>query len=613
MRPLSSLILMSLLVLGPLPVPAGANPSSAPGRFEPSERSWKLADKTLRKMSDEEKIGQLVHIGINARYTNQDSDYFKGLVRDVRENKIGGIIVFGAPVYETVHLVNRMQENAKIPLLISVDAETGVGMRFADAANFPWAMAVAATGNPDFARRMGVVTGREARIMGIHQVFAPTVDVNNNADNPVINVRSFGEDPETVGTFGAAFVEGVQSSRALATAKHFPGHGDTDIDSHRGLPLIDVSRERLEKVELPPFKKAIEAGVASIMVGHIGLPRIDPEEIKPLKNALRVDAEEGAEIVGEKTTVPATLSKTVQTDILRNQMGFKGLIVTDAMSMSGLTLYMGQAEAGIRAVLAGSDILEKPADTDEMLRGLREAVRSGRIPRARLDDSVRRQLAWKHELGLFKQKTAPIDAVDRVLSTRDVYRLADEIAAGAITLVRNDAGLVPVDRSKKTVFIGISNGFDGDATAAAFNRAVRESGARMTSFVLQENSTAETVRRAREAAEGADIVIAGLFGRVRSGARNSVGLPDEGVRLLRGLLAARKPVVGISFGNPYILGSFPELGTYMVAYGDMPSLQRAAARSVLGVQGVSGRLPISLPGLHPIGTGIRVEGTGGPK
>ena len=607
MKKAFSFLFILAVSLGSLPIASAQRQGAAPKRFEPSEKSWKFADKMLKKMSVDEKIGQLVHIGINARYTNQDSDYFKGLVKEVRDNKVGGIIVFGAPIYETVHLVNRMQENAKVPLLISVDAETGVGMRFADAANFPWAMAVAATGNPDYARRMGVVTGRESRALGIHHVFAPTVDVNNNADNPVINVRSFGEDPEAVGTFGAAFIEGVQSSRALATAKHFPGHGDTNIDSHRGLPLINVSRERLNKVELPPFRRAIEAGVASVMVGHIGLPQIDPEEIKPLKNALRVDAEEGAEIVDEKTTIPATLSKVVQTDILRKEMGFKGLIVSDAMSMSGLTLYMGQAEAGVRAVLAGTDILEKPADTDEMLRGLREALKSGRISGERLDESVRRQLAWKHELGLFKERLTPIEAIDTVVSTRDVYKLSEEIAEKSVTLVRNDAGLIPVDRTKRVAFIGLSNGFDNEATAAAFNRTMRENGIKATSVVIQENSTAETLKRARETAQNADIVIAGLFGRVRSGAKNSVGLPEEGVKILRGLLASGKPVVGIGFGNPYILGSFPELTTYMVAYGDMPSLQRSSARAVFGLQDIGGRLPIALPGLYPIGTGIRIE------
>lgn len=608
---LSSLILAAL-IFTVMPVGAQKN-SGAPAPFEPSRASWKFAEKMIKKMSVEEKIGQVVHIGINARYANQDSDFFKNIQRDVRENKVGGIILFGAPIYETVQFVNRMQQNAKIPLLISLDAETGVGMRFSDAANFPWNMAVAATGNPEYARRIGEVTGREARVLGIQHVYAPVLDVNNNADNPVINVRSYGEDPEMVGRFGAAFAQGVQSQNVIATAKHFPGHGDTAIDSHRGLPLIDVSRARLDKVELPPFKIAIEAGIASVMIGHIGMPQIDPEEIKPIKNALRVDAEEGAEIVDEKTTVPATLSYKIQTEILKKEMGFKGLVVTDAMSMSGLTLYVNQEEAGVRAFLAGSDILEKPADTVAMLKGLRDAVASGRISEARLDESVKKILAWKHRLGLFKNSQTSIDAIDTVLSSRDVYALSDEIGEHAITLVRNDVNALPLDRAKKTVLLGVSNTFENEATVAPFNRALRDNGIRVQSFVIQENSTADTLARAREAAMQADSVIVAMHGRVRSGAKNSVGLPEGGVRIVRELLAAKKNVVGVAFGNPYILSSFPDMKTYLVAYGDMPSLQKGAARSVFGLQDITGRLPISLPGLYPIGTGIQFKATAPAK
>ena len=253
----------------------------------PSQKAWKYADKQLKKMSVGEKIGQLIHVGLNARFANQDSEFFKDLKRHVVENRIGGIIFFGAPIYETVHLANRMQALAEIPLLISLDAETGVGMRFGDAVNFPWAMAVAATGNAEYARKIGVVTAREAKAMGIMHVYSPVLDVNNNADNPVINVRSFGEDPNDVARFGVAFIQGVQSQGVLATAKHFPGHGDTNVDSHRGLPIIDHSRASLDKTELLPFRKAVEAGVGSIMIAHIGLPQIDAEEIKPLKESIQ--------------------------------------------------------------------------------------------------------------------------------------------------------------------------------------------------------------------------------------------------------------------------------------------------------------------------------------
>jgi beta-N-acetylhexosaminidase len=604
MKLIINLFLVILLTFNSL-VTAAPKGDQTTKKFEPSEKSWKFADKMLKKMSVEEKVGQLIQIGINARFINQDSDFFQDLKRQVTENKIGGVIFFGAPMYETVHLANRMQENAEIPLLMALDAETGIGMRFTDAANFPWNMAVAATGNPEYAYKMGVITGREAKAMGIMQVYAPVLDVNNNADNPVINVRSYSEDPETVARFGSAFIEGVQSQGVIATAKHFPGHGDTDVDSHRGLPIINVSRERLDKLELVPFKKAIESGVGSIMVAHIGLPQIDPTEIKPIPNAIRVDTDE--EVITENATLPATLSPKIQTEILRKQLGFKGLIVTDAMSMSGLTLYVSQEEAGVQAFLAGADLLEKPADTDAMIRGLREAVKSGRISETRLDESVRKILAWKHELGLFKQKITPIDQIDKIVAGKETHALAEEIANKAVTLVRNDENLIPLDKSKRVFVLGISNGFDGDMTSVALTKFLRENGVKFGATILQDNSSPEQIAKAREMANKADVVIAAMYGRVRSGAKNSVGLPDAGVAILRDLLAKDKKVIGVSFGNPYILQSFPGLKTYIVAYGDMTTLQRASMRSIFGMLEPTGKLPISLPGLVPRGTGLSLK------
>lgn len=604
MKFLFSLILKFSILLASTPFLTAQAPAA---QFWPGKKSIEHANKLLKKMSVEEKVGQLVHVGINARFANQDSPFFKDIQRQVVENKIGGIIFFGAPLYETTIIGNRMQENAKVPLLLSLDAETGIGMRFEDATNFPWAMAIAATGEPDLARRMGVITGREAKAIGIRHVYAPVLDVNNNAANPVINVRSFGEDPHDVARFGIAFAQGIQSQRVIATAKHFPGHGDTAVDSHRGLPIIDHSRESLEKTELFPFAKAIEAGIGSVMIAHIALPQIDSEEIRPLRDYRGGDAEAGAEIVKESATVPATLSYKVQTSILRGDLGFKGLIVSDAMSMSGLTLYFTQEEAGVRAFLAGTDILEKPADPDAMIRGLVDAVKSGRISMERLDDSVRRQLAWKYELGLFKDKITAIDGIDRVVSGSETSALSDEIGAKAITLVRNDNGALPLARSAKIAVLGISNGFEGAGTMGSLVSTLRANGLRFGSAYLQENYSAEQAAAARRVVNEADVVVVGLYGRVRSGAKNSVGIPEIGAAILREALAANKKVIGISFGNPYVLMGFPELKTYIVGYGDMPSLQRAAARSLLGLQDTTGRLPISLPGLHPRGTGIQLK------
>jgi beta-N-acetylhexosaminidase len=602
MKTLKKLSLYFLIFCLSAPL-AAAFPHNGP--FQPSKESWDAARKLVATMSVDEKVGQLVHVGINARFANRESRFYKQLEQQVKEEHIGGIIFFGAPIYETTILSNRMQAEAKIPLLLSLDAETGVGMRFGDATNFPWAMAIAATGEPELARKVGVVTGREAKAIGIRHVYAPVLDVNNNADNPVINVRSFGEDPNDVAKFGVEFIRGIQSQHVIATAKHFPGHGDTNVDSHRGLPIIDHSLESLEKTELLPFRKAIEAGVASIMIAHIALPQIDGEEITPLKVYKGGDAEQGAEIVSEKATIPATLSHKIQTNLLRNDMGFKGLIVSDAMSMSGLTLYFDQAEAGVRAFLAGTDILEKPENVSEMIRGLKAAVESGRIPMERLDESVTRQIAWKYEVGLFKNKITPVDDIDKIVSSPDVGELSEEIAEKAITLVRREDGVLPLDPEKKIAVLGFSNGFDGASTMMPLVSGLRANGVRFESAYLQENSTAEQNTAAKKAASEADILVVGLYGRVRSGAKNSVGIPENGAAILREALASGKTVIGISFGNPYILKDFPEMKTYIVAYGDMSTLQRATALALTGRIEFSGKLPISLPGLYPRGTGLR--------
>ncbi len=407
--------LLSLICILQLCLPAFA--FSQTTKFRPSEKADKWADKKLKKLSIDEKIGQLIHVGINARYQNQDSAEFKELKRQVVENKVGGIIVFVGGVYETVHLMNRMQEFAETPLLISSDFETGVAMRFENTTNFPWNMAIAATGNPEFARREGAIAARESRALGVQWAFAPTVDVNNNADNPVINVRSYGENPADVSRFSVAFAQGLQSGNVIATAKHFPGHGDTAVDSHRGLPVIDLPRTRLEQVEFAPFKSVIDSGIGSIMISHISMPQIDGTKVEPLKQPIKNNYSD-SEVVTENTTMPATLSPNIVTDILKKDMNFDGLIVTDAMDMSGLTLYFNQDEAAVRAVLAGADVLLKPASADSAIKGLKEAVASGRISEERINQSVRKILAWKYQLGLIENKITPLELLIKLFQMK---------------------------------------------------------------------------------------------------------------------------------------------------------------------------------------------------
>ncbi len=560
-------------------------------------------------MSLEEKIGQLIAIGLNATFLNQDSEAFKDLRHQVVDNHIGGIVLFRGPVYESVVIVNRMQQLAKYPLLISSDLEAGAGMRFDDTVNFPWNMAVGATGNPDYARRQGELTAREARALGIQQIYAPVADVNNNAANPVINVRSYGEDPAEVAKMVAAFVSGAQHGGVIATAKHFPGHGDTATDSHRGLPEIDVTRERLNAVELVPFRAAVNAGVGAVMDGHIGLPLIDPTAITPLPRDVKLGPiETDEEVVVEKGTMPTTLSP-VMNKILRNELSFDGLIVTDAMSMSGLTLYFTQEEASVRALEAGADLLLKPADTDAAIRGVRNAVKSGRLTEKRIEQSARKVLAAKYDLGLVEQRLTPVDEIDRVVSSKDTLKLAEEIADHAITLVRDDAKLLPLNLPPKaTVFnLAITNGDDRLIITQPFVSALARSGRKIVTIVLDDRSSEAEVKKALDLAGKADLVIASLYGRVRTGQARSVALPEPGAKALEALLDRQTPLIGISFGNPYLLTSFPRLQTYVVAYGDMPSLQEATAEALLGQIDVTGHLPISLPGLYQRGTGIQLS------
>ena len=583
---------------------------------KPSKEALAWADAELKKMTLDEKIGQLISIGINAKYLNEESGEFKEIRRQVEQNHVGGIILFRGPVYESVHLVNRMQQFAREPLLISADLESGSGMRFEDATDLPWNMAVGATGNPDYARRAGELTAREARALGVEQILAPDADVNNNAANPVINVRSFGEDPADVARYVSAFVEGAQSEGVIATAKHFPGHGDTATDSHRGLPVINVARTRLESVELVPFRAAIRAGVGAIMSAHIGLPQVDPTQVSPLpRDSIMRPSYTDREVIVENAVLPGTLSPVILGGMLRGELGFDGIVVTDALDMSGLTIYFKQDEAAVRAVLAGADMLLKPADADAVLRGLRGAVKSGRVTEARIEQSARKILAAKYDLGLAEHRITPLEQIDHIVAGPDTMKLSDEIAEHAITLVRDDAHLLQregetgIKPGARVFNLAITNGEDRAFVANPFVSQLASQGRRADTIVLDSRSTDEEVKDALERASKADVVIASMYGRVRSGAANSVGIPDQGARVLKALLDGKKPVVGISFGNPYLLENFPALQTYLVAYGDMPSLQRAAARAVLGQLNITGRLPISLPGLYPRGTGIQVKAT----
>lgn len=619
-----SVLLFTTLLVSPYQIPAQEKQSSfsaiqgprpkaiRPFRSGPSANARRWANSQLHRMSLDEKIGQLISIGLNGVYLSQESDTYRALRHQIEDNHVGGIALFAGSVYESVHLVNRMQTLSRLPLLVSADMEFGAGMRFSDTTSLPWNMAVAATGDPKYARRQGEIIADEARALGVRQVFGPVVDVNNNSANPIINVRAYGENPQQVANFSASFIAGAQQHGVVATAKHFPGHGDTAIDSHRGLPVIDLDRTRLDRIELVPFRAAIAVGVGSIMASFIALPKIDPTVIKPLtqeRSAGPSEVVQGGEILSQGATLPAALSPLVLQELLRNELHFNGLVVTDALDMSGLTIYFNQDEAAVRAVEAGADVLVKPSDPDAAIRGLRRALDSGRIKESRIDFSVRRILTTKYDLGLVNDRVTPLDRIDQSLSSPAVSAFAREVANHAITLVRDDTKQIPLRLAagSKIVNLVITNGEDRRFIASPFIDEMSRNGIGLTTVALDGRSSEEEILDAFKQAKNADLVIASLYGRVRAGESGSVGLPAGPAKALMELLKGKTPVVGISFGNPYLLGSFTAMQTYVVAYGDMPSLQQAAADALVGQIDITGRLPITLSSTYARGTGIQVK------
>ena len=577
------------------------------------EEGW--VRKTLRSMTLDEKIGQMIMADANITFWNRESEEYKKLEHHIRDNKVGGVLVFRSQVWPTAVLTNRWQEMARTPLLISSDLEMGMGMRFDDTPWWPPNMAVAATGDAKWARLQGEATALQARAMGVNWLFAPTSDVNNNPDNPVINVRSYGEDPQMVAEFAKAFIEGAQAAGAMACAKHFPGHGDTATDSHIGLPVVDVSRERLNSLELVPFRAAIEARVGGVMSAHIALPQIEPEPVAPVRQLNEREASSAeflsqTEVNAPKVTLPATLSPKVLTGILREELNFNGVIVTDAMSMAGVAARYTPGESAVRAIKAGADVIEKLPDIDAGIAGIKEAVAKGEITEARINASVERILRAKAALGLNAKRTVDLNEVDRVVNDPNLLKIAEQIAEHSITLVRDEKKLLPLkfENAKGRLLNITFTDEDDRAITKPFVdelRARAEKVAQVESFTLDLKSTEAEIGRAlsRVRAEPFDAVIYSVAVRARSG-KGSVALPKTGVNIAQRLIGSQAPLVVISFGNPYMLTAMPDSPSYLLAYNPFPISQRAVARALLGEIGINGRLPVTLPGLYPRGHGI---------
>lgn len=567
---------------GPLPLEPGSPLPAA-------HRQW--IDSTLAAMSPRERIAQMMMVWVLGDYANARDPEFAKVADLVTRERIGGLVMsLGSPL-EVADKINALQTLAQTPLLVASDVEPGLGrleggqfsgssLSGGAATVLPSNMAIGASGRVEDAMAMGRITALEAKAIGIHMAFAPVVDVNNNPSNPVINTRSFGEDPATVATLSAAFVRGLQDNGVAATAKHFPGHGDTDTDSHIGLPVITAQRARLDSVELVPFVAAIQAGAAGIMTAHIALP-----------NAY-----------GDKT--PATLSAPMMQGLLRDTLGFHGLTVTDAMTMEGITKGYGVEESTVKAVEAGDDIVLMPPNVTTAIDALMKAVESGRISTARIDASVRRILELKLRTGAVAQPLVSYDVLRRVVAAPEHLARAQQVADRAVTLLRDRSKRIPLASSRSVHVIIISP--DNDLQAGTwFTSEIRAHHSRVRTTRVSPRAGRVTLDSLRRVVAQSGRIVVYSYTRTLEG-NGRLALPTSIATFITRLATTGKLIM-VAGGNPYQITQMPTVPTYLVTYGRGEPLERAAARAVLGRNAISGHTPVSLPGFFTRGDGLERE------
>ncbi|MGK7310685.1 MAG: glycoside hydrolase family 3 N-terminal domain-containing protein [Candidatus Longimicrobiales bacterium M2_2A_002] len=552
-------------------------------------------DSAVSSLDTRGLAAQLVFPWMWGRFVPTDSDEGRRL-RTWVDAGVGGIITSIGPPVALADKLNRLQRNAALPLLIAADLEYGPGQRIRGGTLLPWgldmgsgttfppAMGLGATDDPALACELGRITAAEARAVGIHLVFAPVVDVNNNPANPIINTRSYGGDPAAVAAFAAAQIRGLQDHGVLATAKHFPGHGDATTDTHVAPYILRIDAARADSVELVPYRAAIREGVAGVMTAHIAFP------------ALSGDSE-----------LPATLSPRMLDSLLVGELGFDGLVITDALNMGAIVRAFGAEEAAVRALEAGADILLQPADPLVVIDALVRAVDEGRIPRARLERSVRKVLEAKARVGLHRERTVDVSRVADVVSAPEHLAAAARAAERSITLVRDRDGLLPLVplRDRRVLLVTYT-----DALAPFAGRTL---GRALAGEVVDidrmafgpEPPSPDRLERLDREAEAADVVVMAVDAGVR--AAGGAGAIDPALTAAIRRIASTRPLVVVSLGNPYLISVLPEMGTYLLGWSGADVSQRAVARALLGERPVAGALPITIPPDHGRGEGVRRE------
>lgn len=543
-----------------------------------SETAW--VDRTLQAMTLRQKLGQLIIIAANGEFANTESPKLETIRRQIKELQLGGYIVSHGGAQEIAALTNEMQRVSSVPLFIAADFERGLRMRSRNGTPFTTAMGLGATNDPEAAYRQGKIIAQEMRAIGVNWLYGPVADINNNPDNPVINIRSYGADPQRVGAFVAAAVRGVREGGVLATLKHFPGHGDTATDSHIGLPVLSFDRQRLDSVELVPFRAGLAAGADSVMTAHIALPKLTGDN------------------------VPATLNPKLTNDLLRGEMGYQGIITTDSLEMGAVNQAYPHGASAVQAILAGADVALLPPNPQEALDALEKAVRDGRLTETRLNQSVRRLLTAKYRLGLAQSRTVDLNNINQALEKPANMREANATAERSITLLRNRDTLLPLtpDRAKRTLFIILAADDDAEE-GRVLDPEIRRRVPQAQILKADPRTTSDEYAQIFAAAQKAETLVIAPFVK-RAALKGTVALPPAQTRFVLQLLGLGKPCAVIAFGSPYLLRQFPNAPVYAVTYAIEEVAQYAAARALFGEIKMQGRLPVNMPDLFTIGAGL---------
>ena len=552
-----------------------ANSSPTSNARTPEARlEERLASLTIRQ-----KAAQVVVPWLSGSYAAFDAEALEQARLWVDSLEVGGLIIsIGSPL-DIASKLNYLQLRSRLPLLIAADLEAGTAIRLLGGTPFPRNMGVAAAGSELDAYQVGRISALEGRAVGIHMAYAPVADVNNNPDNPIINVRSFGEDPYQVARLVSAEIRGMQDHGLLATAKHFPGHGDTGTDSHLALPVISAGWDRLDSLELVPFRAAIDVGVTAVMSAHIALPSFN----------------------GSSST-PATLAPDILTGVLRDSLGFDGIIVTDALNMAGVVQAYGEGESAVLAFLAGADLLLQPGDPAVAIDAVVQAVEQGRITTERLDQSVRQMLALKQRQGLFHTRTVSLESIPNVVGSAAFEAIARDITRRSLVLLKDSTGLVrALPQARQVSIVNVSKEGQrslGNTLAAK----LREAGMEVESFRLYPASGPASYDSARAVIRQSPVTVFMTAVRPVSG-EGVIDMPEAAVELIE-TTAQWNPTVLVSLGSPYVIRQVSGVWSYILGWVNRRMTEEELAAAMLGSTSFTGTSPISIPPDYPLGSGI---------